>query len=291
MRTFALQIFLKVRKSQWLLVVAAAAVVYCLYAFGRIVPKNAKAATGQMAAMGSEAKVAPARWEDILSKAKQALSPAMQLRISNLENSITRGDVKSQQSDASHSLGALWDSLGNTPVAAHYLGEEARLENSKNSLTFAANLFLTHVQHTDDPGVRAWEAGEAEKLLTQAAVLDPQNDTIQVALANSEVTGGEVMQGVQRLLKITTEDPDNIQANLLLGRLSVTSGQYDKAIQRLEKVVNLQPDNTEALYFLAEAYKATGKKDKAISTFEKCKKLVNNPDFSKEIDQYIKSFN
>jgi len=257
-----------------------------------MVPKDSEMPkSGQAAAMGSASKVAAASFDDILAKAKKALNPELQLKVSNLENSITRGEVRQQQLHAYHSLASLWDSLGQTAVAAHYLGEEARLENSKNSLTFAANLFLGDLQHATDPAVRAWEAEESEKLLKQAETLDPDNDTIQVSLAGSEVAGGDVMQGVQRLLKIVGQDPDNIPANLMLGRLSVTSGQYEKAVERLEKVVNLQPDNTEALYFLAEAYKGAGKKDKAISTFEKCKQLVNNPDFSKEIDDYIKSFN
>ena len=98
------------------------------------------------------------------------------------------------------------------------------------------------------------------------------------------------MQGVQRLLKITEKDPNNLQANLMLGRLSVTSGQYDKAVARLEKVVAQAPENTEALYFLAEAYKGHGDTEKAIKTFERCKQLVNDPAFSKEIDNYINSF-
>jgi tetratricopeptide (TPR) repeat protein len=44
------------------------------------------------------------------------------------------------------------------------------------------------------------------------------------------------------------------------------------------------------MYFLAEAYKNQGNKQKAIELFEKCKSIVNNPDFSKEIDQYISTF-
>jgi predicted Zn-dependent protease len=279
-----------VRKTQWILLAAGAVAVFCLYAFGRTVSTETAPAASQPAAMGSENKVAPASFEDVLQKAKQPLSPAMQLRISNLENSITRGDLRKQRKDAYQSLANLWDSLGHSPIAAHYLGEQARLENSKKSLTFAANLFLAHVDHADDPAVRAWEASEAQKLLEQASELDPQNDTIQVALANSEVLGGEVMQGVQRLLKITEKDPDNVPANLMLGRLSVTSGQYNKAIERLEQVTKKEPDNVEALYFLAEAYKATGKTTQAVALFQRCKALVNNPDFSKEIDDYIKTF-
>jgi hypothetical protein len=43
------------------------------------------------------------------------------------------------------------------------------------------------------------------------------------------------------------------------------------------------------MYFLAEAYKGLGQKEKAVKWFEQCKKLVNNPDFSAEIDRYMQS--
>jgi tetratricopeptide (TPR) repeat protein len=72
--------------------------------------------------------------------------------------------------------------------------------------------------------------------------------------------------------------------------MSIQSGQYDKAIQRYETVLKLEPKNTEALYFLAEAYKGKGNKEKAIELLEECKKIVNKPEFSKDIDEYIKSF-
>ncbi|HQV01759.1 MAG TPA: tetratricopeptide repeat protein, partial [Bacteroidia bacterium] len=85
-------------------------------------------------------------------------------------------------------------------------------------------------------------------------------------------------------------DSNNISANIILGKLAIQSGQFDKAIKRLELVLSLKPDNTEALYFLAEAYKGSGNKQKAISLFEQCKALVNNPEFTKEIDNYITTF-
>lgn len=281
------------RKIQWLVVLVAAVAVFCLYAFGRRVSDKEPAPAAQSAQTPGNAQqaVPAASFEDVLLKAKQGLDPATQVRISSLENSVTRGEVKKQQLSAFHSLAALWDSLGHMPVSAHYLGEAAKLENSEKSLTFAANLFLTHQQHAEDPAIRAWEIKEANQLLEQALSLDPNNDTVSVALARSEVAGGNVMQGVQRLLKVTQKDPDNIGANMELGRLSITSGQYVKAIERLEKVVNRQPENAEALYFLAEAYKNTGKTKKAVSLFERCKQLINDPAFSKEIDNYINSFN
>ena len=42
---------------------------------------------------------------------------------------------------------------------------------------------------------------------------------------------------------------------------------------------------------MGEAYRGVGNKEKSLAYFEACKKAVNNPEFSKDIDEYIdKSF-
>lgn len=122
----------------------------------------------------------------------------------------------------------------------------------------------------------------------EVAKLQPDNEEVQIRKAAIYLEIGEdVMKGVQILLAIIKEKPNHIQANLILGRYGIISGQFDKAIERLEKVIAQQPKNTEALYFLAEAYFAIGNKEKAIETFELCKKIINNPGFSAEIDMYL----
>lgn len=279
------------RKFQVLLISAAILLLAGLYTFGRRVP-NAKELTNHPpagAAMNTQ-NVQAADLSVLLSDAKKSLPPATQVQLAELEHAVVRGAVKEDQMHAYHALARVWDSLQHIPLAAHYMGEAAKLENSEKSLTFAANLFLAQVQQTEDPAVRKWEANEAHSLLTQALELDPENDTIKAALGNAYIAGGQVMQGVQQLLAVTESDPDNLDANLTLGRLAITSGQYDKAVKRLEGVAARHPDNTEALYFLAEAYKALGNKEKAIALFERCKQLVNNPEFSQQIDDYINSF-
>lgn len=122
----------------------------------------------------------------------------------------------------------------------------------------------------------------------KASEINPENIDYKISLASAIMElGEEVMQGVQILLGIIEKNPDHIPANLILGRYGIISGQYDKAIQRLEKVVKLDPTNTEAYFYLAEAYNGIGRKQDAIETFEQCKKLVNDPGFSAEIDNYI----
>jgi lipopolysaccharide biosynthesis regulator YciM len=81
----------------------------------------------------------------------------------------------------------------------------------------------------------------------------------------------------------------NMQAQLVLGIGGVVSTQYDKAVDRLLRVIKYQPDNVEAVSWLADAYSAKGDKENAIKWYEVSKKMINNPDYSKEVDERIKA--
>ncbi|MBK7762612.1 MAG: tetratricopeptide repeat protein [Bacteroidetes bacterium] len=188
-------------------------------------------------------------------------------------------------------LAEFWEKHENLNMAAHFYKKAAFLENTEKSVTFAGNLFVALMQKSEDASIRRWQAKEAITCFNKALELNPENVETKIALATCYTEGtGETMKGVTLLREITQKDSNNISANIILGKLAIQSGQLDKAIKRLELVLTIKPDNTEAMYFLAEAYKSQGNKEKAISLFEKCKKLVNNPDFTKEIDNYINSF-
>jgi cytochrome c-type biogenesis protein CcmH/NrfG len=135
-----------------------------------------------------------------------------------------------------------------------------------------------------------WEANEAVAVLEKAVALNGNNEEAKLAMASAYIQGTpEPMKGVQMLLAITREKPEDVPANLLLGRMSIQSGQFDKAVKRFETVVKVEPENKEALYFLAQAYEGMGNKPKAIELLERCKKVVNNPEFTKDIDAHINS--
>jgi cytochrome c-type biogenesis protein CcmH/NrfG len=187
-------------------------------------------------------------------------------------------------------LSDLWKRNSMYRPAAFYRAKAAKLENSGKSLTFAGQFFLQLMETEQNPSIRMWEAAEAISCLERALTLEPNNEEIKLALATGYIEGvGETMKGVQMLLAITREKPDDIPANLMLGRMSIQSGQFDKAIARYETILKQEPENREALYFLAQAYEGKGNKQKAIELLEKVKGVVNNPDFSREIDQHIKS--
>jgi tetratricopeptide (TPR) repeat protein len=166
------------------------------------------------------------------------------------------------------------------------------LENTEKSLTFAGNLLTLQMANTPEADIKEWQANEAIECFNKALELNPKNLDTKIALASCYIDGtGEIMKGVGSLKEVTALDSMNAPANLLLGKLSVQSGQHEKAIKRLNVVLSQDSKNTEALYFLAETHKNMGNKEKAIEIFNQCKEIVNNPDFSAEIDNYIRSFN
>jgi tetratricopeptide (TPR) repeat protein len=277
------------QKSQVLLVGAAVALLVILFAFGRTVPRSDKQPMSSAAPAQGGQDVEPIAFSELLSAAKSKIPSEKLLQVNTIETNVVRGDVKSQQIAAFRQLYNIWDSLNQLPVAAYYLSEAAKLENSEKSLTFAANLFSAHLQHAEDPRVAKWEAEQAISLYDQAIKLNPDNDTLKISQAMVYMNTGEPMQGVAKLREVVAAHPDNIDAQVTLANLAITSGQYDKAIERLEGVRAKHPDNAKVLFVLAEAYKSNGDKAKAIELFEKSKEFMNDPELKKEVDTYIKS--
>lgn len=234
-----------------------------------------------------------------ITKEKQKLSPLQLVYVSNLENNISRGDVKIQAEKQFAQLADFWkDSMGLFVPYAYYLSEAAKLDNSEKKLTFAARLILENMRREDSAALKGWEAETAASLFERALKLDPGNDDLKVGLGSCYVYGQgmigdpqQTMKGIQQLLEVVRKDSNNMQAQLVLGIGAVISRQYDKGIERLRKVVAYDPQNLEAVSWLADAYAGSGDKQNAAKWYGQSKRLVNNPAFSKEVDERIKALN
>ena len=282
------------RKSHYIALLAAVALIAAMYWGINTRPPKKEMAAGMPAAQAGDnhqAVVTPASTDSILNAGKQALPEHALGELTALEDKAKAQNTPAAKAGIYTEIGKLWQQHKQPAPAAWYYTEAAKLENSEKSLNFAARLNSDLLRNAESPSVRAWAAQQAIAGFKQSLELNPNNDTVKMALASCYIDGtGEPMQGIQLLLGITREQPDNIPANLMLGQLSIRSGQLDKAAERFEKVISIQPENTEALYFLAEVYKGKGDKKKAIELLEECKRIINNPAFSKEIDDYINSF-
>ncbi len=232
--------------------------------------------------------VEPANFSDIYKSRQQSLNNTL----ADEEKKLYQKAETANTAVAYKDVAEFWEKQRNLNIAAHFYKKAALLENTEKSITFAGNLFLLQMSNTSEPEIKEWQANEAIECFTKVNELNPKNLDTKIALANCYIDGtGEIMKGVGALKEVTAIDSLNPAANLILGKLSVQSGQYAKAIERLNVVLSQDSKNTEALYFLAETHKNMGNKEKAIELFEQCKKIVNNPDFSAEIDNYIRSFN
>ncbi len=237
--------------------------------------------------------------QNTLKEEKQKLPPAQLIYVSNLENNISRGDVKNQSQNQYTNLANFWkDSVASFVPYAYYLSEAAKLDNSEKNLTFAARLILENMRRETKTDLKAWEAQTAATLFEKALEQDPDNDDLKVGLGSCYVYGQgmigdaqKTMKGIQQLLQVVKKDSNNMQAQMVLGIGAVISNQNDKGIERLKKVVNFDPHNLEAVSWLADAYAAEGDKVNAIKWYEQSKHLVNNPGFSKEVDERIKALN
>jgi len=231
-----------------------------------------------------------------IEEEKQHLTQSQAITLGKLENSVTRGDIISQQIVANSQLADFWkDSVHSFEPYAYYLSEAAKLDKSEKNLTFAAQLILDNLRGEQDDAKLNWKAEQAIALFEKAIELYPANDDLKVGLGSCYVFGKgriggpqETMKGIQQLLSVIRKDSNNMKAQMMLGVGGYVSGQYDKAIERLKKVVIAQPDNIEAIAFLADAYAAKGEKAEAIKWYLISKRLVNNPKYSQEVDERIK---
>ncbi len=276
-------------RQQWIVALSSIVLLVALYIFGRTkpYPKGDSTAPGGMASSVNTT-------DKILAEAKKQLSPDQLARITTLENSISRGDVKNQKIELYSQLANFWrDTMKLDPPYLWYLGEKAKLENTEKNLNFAAQSYLEEVKTVSDPATRTWMADQAQGLFSKALELNPSNDSAKVGWGSTFFFGASgassPMEGIMKIREVAQRDSTNMYAQFMLGYGAMMTGQFDRAIERFSKVTKNQPGNMEAIFLLAETYERSGDKANAVKWYEEGKKRVDNPEIVKAIDEKIKS--
>jgi predicted Zn-dependent protease len=280
-------------KKPLIAVLVAAAFAGGIYLFANRVPPPPKAKEGPMAAGGAmgQKPAAPELNVDSFENAvKRGLPQHALAEFQQIERSLQSAKDSAAMQPLYEQIASLYKEHRQPALAGYYYYRSSKLANSEKSLTFAAQLLLDLARKEHGEALQHWEAGNAIDAFEQVLRINPANDSARISLAECYFGTGEAMKGVVLLKEITGKDPENKAANLLLGQQGLVSGQYDKARQRFETVLKNDPKNLEAMLGLAEALKGLGEKEKAIALLESCKKLIKNPDFAKDIDEYIKTF-
>jgi tetratricopeptide (TPR) repeat protein len=283
-----------VKKPQLITIGIALLLISGIFIFGRTVPKKkAIAATEHGSDDGHDhgAVQSTISIDTILNLAKKQLSTEQIVRLSTLENSISRGDVKDQQLHVYHQLARFWaDSAHVFEPYAWYNAEAARLENSEKNLTFAAQLFLDNLQNDEVEQRRQWKAMQAKDLFERSLKINPDNDSAKVGLGACYLFGNisaAPMEGILKIREVVEKDSTNLYAQMMLVRGSLLSGQYDKAINRLETVNRIKPDDIDAILLLAEVYERMNDKKNAISWYQKCLPFAKETELRLAIEKRI----
>lgn len=181
-----------------------------------------------------------------------------------------------------------WKTNQNPSLFAYYNYLKASSTNTAPDLENAGNTFLEVYKNNPDSLISNNLVTFALRSLEKAAEKDGSNVGLKIKIAELYVqTSPEPMKGISMLRALGDSLPENMDVQMSLARLSLQSGQMDKAKERLQKVLQKQPQNTEALYFMAITEAQMGHADEAIRLLELCKTLVNNEEFSNEINNLI----
>jgi tetratricopeptide (TPR) repeat protein len=279
-----------VKKQQMILVGGGLLLLILLFFFGNTTPPKKETPA---IAQNTPHAVKTIETEKLLTHAKERLTPQQIEKVTSLENSVKRGDVKNQQLSVYKQLASFWgDTVKLFEPYAYYTAQAAKLENSEKSLTFAAHLFLNNLKTESDPPMQNWLATNAKDLFQQALEINPANDSSKVGLGACYIFGNisdNPMEGIAGIREVVQRDPNNMFGQMILGLGGIRSGQYDKAIERFKIIADKEPDNLEAILNLAETYDRKGDKENARKYYKIVKGKIPNPEAQKELDDRIKA--
>lgn len=277
------------KKQQIILVSGGFLLLILLFFFGNTIPPKKPAAV----AADTPHQEKKLDTEKLLTHAKERLTPRQLEKVTSLENSVKRVDVKNHQLAVYRQLASFWrDTIKLFEPYAFYIAQTAKLENSEKSLTFAAHLFLNNLKTETDPPMQNWLASNAKDLFEQALKVNPGNDSSKVGLGACFIFGNiseNPMEGIAAVREVVQRNPDNLFGQMILGLGGVKSGQFDRAIERFTIVADKQPDNLEAILNLAEAYDQKGDKANAIKWYTVVKEKISNSEAQKELETRIKA--
>jgi tetratricopeptide (TPR) repeat protein len=264
-----------VNKAQWIIIGVGVLLVAGLYRYGRKAPKPSEIKAPVQSTVQNELTS-----DSILLHAKEILKPGQLNWMNSLEQSVIRGDVKTQKLNVYHQLAHFWkDSIGIFEPYIWYEAEAARLENSEKSLTFAAHLLLGNLRREKNDRLKRWKALQAKDLFERSLKINNKNDSTIVGLSAARIFGDiadNPMEEIGKLAQVVRNDSTNVFALTVLGDGAVITRQYDAAIKRFEKVVTLQPGNLEAILKLAEIYERKADTVNAIKWYSNALPLVGN---------------
>jgi tetratricopeptide (TPR) repeat protein len=285
------------KKKQIILISSAAVLALLIYTFGSTIrPKNSNTNTANTEQhddhehnpMNPLEHVQEADIDAVAENFRKKLKPEFQDKLVQLDEQLKNISNEQAKAEILDQIGRIWYDQKNRLMAANYIGKSGLIDNSEKKLTFASHLISEDIETESDPSIRKFMFGLGAKCYDKLVTLQPSNEDVRIDQALLIINGsGEVMKGIGILLDIVDKNPENLRAQSVLTGMAIQSGQYDKAVERADKMIDIDPNRLEAYLMKSDAYAKLGEKDKAIEVLQQAKKVVNNPDFDKDVDRFI----
>lgn len=109
---------------------------------------------------------------------------------------------------------------------------------------------------------------EAERLLDQAAQIDPQKQETYVQIALTYLSAGQNDKAISMYRSLLEKDPGNVELLTALGNLYYSQKMYPDAIALLKRILAIEPDNRDALANLALSYDSMGQTEAAFKAYQ-----------------------
>lgn len=268
----------------------AAALLFGLYFGGRTTPRGGTAS----ARADTSHRHQGFDIATYLDSARARLPAYGQHTVTAMQKALDGSAAPDRRIGILRDLAAFWrDSTPNPIASLWYTGAYAKLENTEKSLNFAAHSYLSELRGESDPELKGWMAAQARSLFNASLTLNPANDSATVGLGSTYFfgtpDGGSPMEGILKIREVAERDSTNLFAQFMLGYGGLVSGQFDRAAERFERVLRREPGNMEAVFLLAEACERAGDKRKAIQWYQTGRRMIDNPDVKRAIDEKIAS--
>ena len=203
------------KKQQWVVVAAAAVLLFGLYTFGKFTPPHTEHADHQESQGPKSFEI-----NAFVNNLKKDLTPTQSAYLTPLEDALTRGDLVTQRIANFQALSNFWrDSARSFLPYIYYLSEKAKLENSEKNLNFAAHSMLEELRGISNPELKTWMAVQANDLFKRSLKINPDNDSTIVGLGSTFFFGvsGPPMEGILKVRAVAEKNPNNVFAQFMLG--------------------------------------------------------------------------
>lgn len=285
------------KKNQLILIGLAVLAVVLIYTFGNTVkPKKSNTETAQHSVESAQehshatglADIEAAKIETLSAAYVKKLKPELADKIKSYEAELSQSIDNNRKAELYDLIGRIWHDQKNRLMASYYVGNSGLLDNSEKKLTFASHLISEDITSENDPSIRKMMFELGMRCYDQLIKLQPSNDDLKIDQAILIIDGsGEVMQGVGQLLALAEEQPNNKRVQMVLGRMAIQSKQLDKAIERADNILKIDSKSLEAYLLKSQAYELQGDLESVRKVMLEAKAMMNNPEFSKDVDKYL----